>query len=93
MRMNRRDWIRLDYLEFFCEKHHLIIECVTDEQEVWISPLGPHPSTLTSDQVHDILRESSLFEIRKLRQGDPDFARRRSMTRSELEQHIQKMMH
>ena len=90
--MKHKDWITLDYLEFFCQRNHLIIGCQRGEEEVWISPLGPHPSTLTSAEVHDILRESPLFEIRKILQNEPDLTDSDSITRTELEQRIQRMM-
>ena len=90
--MKHEDWITLDYLEFFCQRNHLIIGCQRGEEEVWISPLGPHPSTLTSAEVHDILRESPLFEIRKILQNEPDLTDSDSITRTELEQRIQRMM-
>ena len=49
--MRKTDWITLDYLEFFCQQNHLVIGCKRGEEEVWISPLGPHPSSLTSKEV------------------------------------------
>ncbi|MDA2927604.1 hypothetical protein MYX78_10325, partial [Acidobacteria bacterium AH-259-G07] len=70
--MRETDWITLDYLEFFCQQNHLIIGCKRGDDEVWISPLGPHPSTLTSDEVHDILRKSGRFEIRSALDEDSD---------------------
>lgn len=90
--MQDKNWITLDYLEFFCQKNHLVIGCKRGEEEVWISPLGPHPSHLTSEELHDILKESSLFEIRKMLQKDPDFIDSQFVTRQELEQQIKKMM-
>ncbi len=62
--MRKTDWITLDYLEFFCQQNHLVIGCKRGEEEVWISPLGPHPSNLTSKEVQHILRGSANFEIR-----------------------------
>ena len=62
--MRQMDWITLDYLEFFCQQNHLVVGCKRGEDEVWISPLGPHPSDLTSKEVQDILRGSARFEIR-----------------------------
>jgi len=65
--MRKTDWITLDYLEFFCQQNHLVIGCKRGEEEVWISPLGPHPSSLTSKEVQHILRGSADFEIRTTR--------------------------
>lgn len=90
--MKDRNWITLDYLEMLCEKQQLVIGCKRGDDEVWISSLGPHPSTLTSQEVHGILRESSLFEIRRILQQDPDLVDAQSVTRPELEERIKKMM-
>ncbi len=90
--MLSKERITLDCLELFCQKNHLLIGCKRGEEEVWISALGPHPSWLTSREVHDILRDSSSFEVRELLQHDPDLIDSRSITRPELEQQIAKMM-
>ena len=90
--MRQKDWITLDYLELFCEKNNLVIGCNRGGETMWISPLGPHPSRLTSGEVHEILQESGLFEVRKILGQDPDLIDSHSITRSELAQQIKKMM-
>lgn len=90
--MKHNEWITLDYLEFFCQKNQLLIGCKRGDEEMWISPLGPHPSTLTSAEVNDILRESSLFEIRQMLERDPELVTSTSLTRAELEAQIRRMM-
>lgn len=84
--------ITLDYLEFFCQQKQLVIGCRRGEEEVWISPLGPHPSDLTSDELHDILKTTSLFEIRKMLEGEVESVDSEFLTRKELEQLIRRMM-
>ena len=92
--MNMEDrWITLDYLELFCEQNHMVIGCEDGDHQLWISPLGPHPSSLTSKEVHQILTESALFEVRTMSEDTeetetPSFI----LTRSELEQRIRRMM-
>lgn len=90
--MTEMDWITLDYLEFFCQQNHLVIGCKHGDTEVWISPLGPHPSDLTSDQVRNILRESPRFELRRTLDEELDLATSHTLSRLELEQRIQRMM-
>lgn len=90
--MKGKNWITIDYLELLCEKNHLIIGCKSGEEEVWISPLGPHPSDLTSQEVQDILKGSSLFEIRKMLHRDPDLVESDYVSRVELEQKIKKLL-
>lgn len=90
--MKHNEWITLDYLEFFCQKNQLLIGCKRGDEEMWISPLGPHPSTLTSTEVNDILRESSLFEIRQMLERNPELITSTSLTRAELEAQIRRMM-
>ncbi|RPJ58176.1 MAG: hypothetical protein EHM23_18225 [Acidobacteria bacterium] len=86
-------WITLDYLELYCEQNRMVIGCQDGDHQLWISPLGPHPSSLTSGEVHQILTESALFELRVMSDDTeetetPSFF----LTRSELEQRIQRMM-
>lgn len=90
--MRKTDWITLDYLEFFCQQNQLVIGCKRGVEEVWISPLGPHPSNLTSDEVRDILQDSALFEIRQTLDEDLDLTTSHVLSRSELEQRICRMM-
>jgi hypothetical protein len=89
-------WITLDYLELFCEQNRMVIGCDDGDHQLWISSLGPHPSSLTSKEVHQILTESALFELRTM-SDDPDDAEETEkpsffLTRSELEQRIKRMM-
>ncbi len=69
-----------------------MIGCRRGEDEVWISPLGPHPSDLTSEEVHTILRESRLFEVREMTEQEEAVSGSHFMTRKELEQKIRRMM-
>ncbi|MFQ5741505.1 MAG: hypothetical protein ACE5JX_21115 [Acidobacteriota bacterium] len=86
---NSVNWISLDYLEFFCQKNQLMIGCRTGEEEVWISALGPHPSSLTSEEIQDILGNSSLFELRNMLHDEEGLIHdTRFLTRHELEQRI-----
>lgn len=88
------DWISLDYLEIFCEKNQLVIGCHHDDDELWVSPLGPHPSDLTAEEVRKILRHSSVFELRTMihDEGDPDEVKSSLvLTRSELEQRLKRL--
>ena len=86
------NWITLDYLELLCQTNQLLIGCARGESELWISPSGPHPSTLTPQELNDILRGSSLFEVRKLLAEDPDLEETSFETRLELEQQIRQLM-
>ena len=90
--MRKTDWITLDYLEFFCEQKSLVIHCAREGEEVWISLLGPHPSSLTSDEIQQILRESAQFEIRKTADQDSDITLSEFLTRAELETQIRLLM-
>ncbi|MFB3905445.1 MAG: hypothetical protein ACE15E_18520 [Acidobacteriota bacterium] len=86
-------WITLDYLELFCEQNHMVIGCQDGDHQLWISPLGPHPSSLSAKEIHQILTESALFELRIMSDATeenetPSFF----LTRSELEQRIKRMM-
>ncbi len=90
--MRQMDWITLDYLEFFCQQNHLVVGCKRGEDEVWISPLGPHPSDLTSKEVQDILRGSSSFEIRTTLDEELELTSSQFMSRAELEQKIRRLM-
>ncbi|MEE8348077.1 MAG: hypothetical protein V3R94_00785 [Acidobacteriota bacterium] len=90
--MKNINWITLDYLEFFCQQNQLVIGCTSGEEEVWISPLGPHPSGLTSDEVQDILSQSSRFEVRRALEEDLDLSSSRYVTRIELEKRIRRLM-
>ena len=90
--MREINWITLDYLEFFCEQKSLVIHCTREGEEVWISPLGPHPSNLTSDEIQEILRESVQFELRTTTDQDLDITLSECLTRAELEQQIRLLM-
>lgn len=92
--MKNNKWITLDYLEFYCQRNQLMIGCRTaDEEELWISALGPEPSGLTADEVQDILRESSLFELRQMLEDDENILDESLvLTRRELEQKLRLLM-
>jgi hypothetical protein len=90
--MRKTEWITLDYLEFFCEQNSLVIGCTRGGEEVWISPLGPHPSDLTSDEVRQILEGSAQFELRKASVQDSEITLSEFLTRAELEQQIRRLM-
>ena len=90
--MRQTDWITLDYLEFFCQRNHLVVGCKRGEDEIWISPLGSHPSDLTSKEVQDILRGSSSFEIRTTLDEELELTSSQFMSRAELEQQIRRLM-
>lgn len=90
--MNQPDWITLDYLELFCQQNQLVIGCKHGDDEVWISPLGPHPTDLTSDEVRDILKETAHFEIRTTLDEDLDLTTSHFLSRTELEQRIRQLM-
>ncbi|RPI25285.1 MAG: hypothetical protein EHM61_14775 [Acidobacteria bacterium] len=86
-------WITLDYLEIFCEQNHLVIGCQDGNHQLWISPLGPHPSSLTANEVHQILTGSALFEVKTMSEdGEETDAASFFLTRAELEQRIKRMM-
>ena len=90
--MRKTDCITLDYLEFFCQQNHLVIGCRSGEDEVWISPLGPHPSDLTSKEVQDILRGSADFEIRTTLDEELELTSSHFLSRAELERRIRRLM-
>ena len=90
--MRKTDLITLDYLEFFCQRNHLVVGCKRGEEEIWISPLGPHPSDLTSKEVQDILRGSASFEIRTTLDEDLELTSSHFMSRAELEQQIRRLV-
>lgn len=90
--MKKMDWITLDYLEFFCQKNQLVIGCKSGDDEIWISPLGPHPSTFTSQEVQDILSQSARFEVRKTLDEELELSSSHFVTRRELEQQIRRLM-
>ncbi|HXK60031.1 MAG TPA: hypothetical protein PLP42_09045 [Acidobacteriota bacterium] len=91
--MNARNrWITLDYLEIFCEQHQLMIGCESADNQLWISPLGPHPSSLTASEVHQILTDSALFEVRAMSDDDEEAEAPFFLTRAELEQRIKRML-
>lgn len=90
--MRNIDWITLDYLEFFCQQNQLVIGCKCGEEEVWISPLGPHPSSLTSDEVQAIFTQSSRFEVRRALDEDLDLSSSHFVTRRELEKRISRLI-
>ncbi|MDA2934563.1 hypothetical protein MYX82_09505 [Acidobacteria bacterium AH-259-D05] len=90
--MKKMDWITLDYLEFFCQQNQLVIGCKHGEDEIWISPLGPHPSHLTSQEVQDILRKSARFEVRTTLDEELELTSSHFVSRKELEQQIRRLM-
>ena len=90
--MKNINWITLGYLEFFCQQNQLAIGCRCGEEEVWISPLGPHPSSLTSDEVQHILTQSSRFEVRRALDEGLDLTSSDFVTRRELEKRISRLM-
>ena len=90
--MKNINWITLDYLELFCQQNQLVIGCKCGEEEVWISPLGPHPSSLTSAEVQSILTQSSRFEVRRALDEDLDLSSSHFVTRTELEKRIRRLM-
>ena len=90
--MRQMDWITLDYLEFFCQQNHLVVGCKRGEDEVWISPLGPHPSDLTSKEVQEILRGGARFEILTTLDEELDLTSSHFMSRAELEQKIRRLV-
>jgi hypothetical protein len=90
--MKNINWITVDYLEFFCQQNQLVVGCQCGEEEIWISPLGPHPSSLTSDEVQDILTQSSRFEVRRALDEDLDLTSSHFVTRRELEKRISRLM-
>jgi len=90
--MKQQDCITLDYLEFFCQKNSLVIGCARDDEEVWISSLGPHPSDFTSEEVRDIVKSSAQFEIRTAVEEDWDLTSSHFLTRAELETQIRRLV-
>lgn len=82
----RKNLLTLDYLEFFCQSRIMIIGCKQDEQEVWISPFGPHCDDLSRDQIDGFVDSSSEFEIIQVMR---DLDVKYSLTRSELESQLQ----
>ncbi len=90
--MKNINWITLDYLEFFCQQNQLVIGCKCGEEEVWISPLGPHPSSMTSTEVQDILTQRSRFEVRRALEEDLELPSSHFVTRTELEKRIRRLM-
>ena len=90
--MKNINWITLDYLELFCQQNQLVIGCKCGEEEVWISPLGPHPSSMTSTEVQDILTQSSRFEVRRALEEDLELPSSHFVTRTELEKRIRRLM-
>ncbi len=86
------NWITLDYLELYCERNQLVVGCEHEEDELWISSLGPHPSSLTADEVHHILDDSVVFEVRAMNEEESPVSDSIFLTRMELEQRIRKML-
>ncbi len=89
--MQSERWITLDYLEILCQKNQFVIGCTDEEEELWVSALGPHPSSLTSTEVADILRRAAWFEIRLVTEESEEFDSQ-LISRTELEKQIQRMM-
>jgi hypothetical protein len=91
--MKESSWITLDYLEFFCQRNQMMIGCRSSHDEIWISALGPEPNELSVDEVRDILRESSIFELRNMLQDDETLIDESLLlTRKELEQRLKVLM-
>ncbi|MEE2822911.1 MAG: hypothetical protein VYA53_08000 [Acidobacteriota bacterium] len=90
--MKHIDWITLDYMELFCQQNQLVIGCKCGEGELWISPLGSHPSNLTSDEAQGILSQSAQFEVRRALDEDLDRSSSHFLNRRELEKRISRLM-
>jgi hypothetical protein len=85
-------WITLDYLELYCSQHRLMVGCADQEEDVWISDLGPHPSNLTSDEIAAVLHATGLFEIRRPTDEDFEDPEGCLVSREELEERIRRML-
>ncbi len=89
-----KDWINIDYLELFCQTNQMVVGCKAgdEEEEVWISALGPHPSHLTADEIQNILKQSASFELRNLLADDDQFEDTYIVTRNELQQRLRRLL-
>ena len=63
------DWITLGYRELYYSQNHIVAGRVDQEEDVWISDLGPHGSNLTFDELAAVLEATALFEIRRPTDG------------------------
>ena len=84
------NWISMEYLEMLCERKGIAVNCIRGNDELWITELGPHPSHLTAQDIEQILRESSHFEIYKIK-SDRSFESF-ALPRTELETKIRRMV-
>jgi hypothetical protein len=91
--MNARlaDRITLDYLEFFCQQHQILVGCLHADQELWISGLGPHPSHFTSEQVQNIIKQASWFKLRRVSTASSE-APTSLVSRKELEESLKRLV-
>ncbi len=93
MHHESRNWITLDYLEFFCDRNRLLVHCHESGDELWISALGSHPSHLSADEIGEILRRSRHFEIRGFQEEESvEEPESYVLTRLEMEDRIRRMM-
>lgn len=95
MKQEQTDCITVEYLELFCQNNRLVVGCRGEEdEELWISSLGPHPSDLTARQVRQILRESAVFELRAMadQDGDPAEVIPVVVSRNELQQRLKRLL-
>jgi hypothetical protein len=83
--------ITLDYLEFFCQQNQILVGCLHADQELWISGLGPHPSSLTSEQVEEIIKEASWFKVRRVAAASSEVPTS-MVSRRELEESLKRIV-
>ncbi len=94
MRPTKSSCITLDYLEIYCHRNSLVVGCRTEEDELWVSELGPEPSELSQTEIQEILRECRIFELRKQNDEEEDelFESSSVVTRPEMEARLRGLL-
>lgn len=90
----KHNLITLNHLEFFCQQNQLMVKGRTQAgKELWVSPLGAHSGDFSYEQIDEALGGISTFELRELL-SRPDTSRvSYFVTRNELEQELDDLIH
>ena len=86
--------LTLDHIEYYCRANEVLVKGRTKSgQDLTVSPVGPHSQDLSYEQVNEALVGIKSFELKKLFDGAGEVDISYFVTRFELENEVQKLIH
>ncbi len=93
MTQSERSCITLEYLEIYCHRNSLVVGCLSEEDEIWVSETGPEPSDKSQLEIQQILRSCRTFELRsRVDDEEQPFEHSSVLTRPEMEARLRGLL-